>query len=390
MNTLSKYFIPGLCLLALIFEMCKPSPVDKEEKTGKAGDQFDLFAALHTFENSSSPEAFEKSLNSKSVGVNNLDLNEDGETDYIRVTDKKIDDKSHVLILQVDVAKGKTQDVATIEIEKTGEKEAHIQMIGDEDLYGSDYIVEPQSKDAAAGFVVATTFAVNVWTWPAVAFVYSPAYVVWVSPYYYEYYPVWWEPWPVVVYDVYYPIVSVHHVHYGFSDGYRFVNIHEKYHSNYRVTAHFNYHENNHGTSSNSKVKVKEGSSGNKGDGWKENGGGNKSNGGSSNSKSNGGDKKSAPANDKVKQAPAKDNSKTVPGNDKKSGGKNYNSPSDNKGSAPKTHAKQTAPTGNGGGNKSVTPKSQPKQPASPSKNNTPNGAKTGGGGGHGGGGKHK
>lgn len=256
MNFFTKYLLPGIALSLVVFETCDRPAGDKESKTGKAGDQFDLFAVLNTFEKSSSPESFEKSLNSKSAGVNNLDLNEDGKTDYVKVTDKKIDDKSHVLILQVDLDKDKTQDIATIEIEKTGEREAHIQIVGDKDLYGSDYIVEPKGSKAAAALVVATTYAVNVWSWPVIGFIYAPAYVVWASPYYFDYYPVWWEPWPVVVYDEYYPVVSVYHVNYIMSDGYRFVNIHEKYRDNYRVTAKFNYHEKSYG--SHDKIKTHE------------------------------------------------------------------------------------------------------------------------------------
>lgn len=256
MKTLRQCLIPSLLFTALFFGMCKSSG-DQEVKTGNAGDQFDLFAVMKTFETSSSPEDFEKSINTKSTGINNLDLNEDGSTDYIRVVDKEIDASAHALILQVDVAEGKTQDVAVIEIEKSGDEEAFIQIIGDEKLYGSDFIVEPQSSNAEAGFVVATTVGVNVWAWPVITYIYSPAYVVWVSPYRYDYYPVWWEPWPVVSYEVYYPLVKIHHKHYGFADGYRFVKVHEHYHSKYRVTTKFNYHEHKHGIASGPKNKHK-------------------------------------------------------------------------------------------------------------------------------------
>lgn len=380
MKTFSNYFIPGLCVIALLFGMCKGSSSDKEAKTGKAGDQLDLFAVMSTFEKSSSPESFEKSLNSKSGGVNNLDLNEDGQTDYIKVTDKKIDDQSHVLILQVDVAAGETQDVATIQLQKKGENEAYIQIVGDEDLYGSDYIVEPQGEEAAAGFVVATTYAVNVWTWPAVAYIYSPAYVVWASPYYYEYYPVWWEPWPVVAYDVYYPVVSVYHVNYAFSDGYRFVNVHENYHNNYRVKTHFNYHEKNYG-SHDVKVNVKNDNKGDNRD-WKGNDGNQKDNSGN---KSSGNDKNASPANDQ---------SKASPGNDKnKSGGNDYNKSqgNDKSGGGQKQDAKKSSPADGGGINKTNAPKSSPQKQNNTGKQNAaPKGAKGGGSGGHGGGGKHK
>lgn len=246
MNKFAKYYLPGFLITGLFFGMCTSSE-DKESKLGKAGDQFDLFAVMALFEKSSSPEDFEKSINTKSNGVNNLDLNEDGETDYIKVIDKKIDESSHCFVLQVDLAEGSTQDVATIEMQKISDSEVQVQIIGDPELYGTDYIVEPKSDVAAAGFVVATTYAVNVSSWPFVTYVYSPAYVVYESPYRYDYYPVWYEPWTVVAYDVYYPTVSVHRVNYAYSDGYRFVKIHENYHSNYHVKTKFNYHEKNHG-----------------------------------------------------------------------------------------------------------------------------------------------
>ncbi len=314
-KTFSKYYIPGLLVTGLFFGMCNSSE-DKESKLGKAGDQFDLFAVMALLEKSSSPEDFEKSINTKSNGVNNIDLNEDGETDYIRVIDKKIDDNSHVFILQVDVAEGSTQDVATLEIQKIKDGEANVQIIGDEELYGSDYIIEPKSDVAAAGFVVATTYAVNVWSWPFVTYVYSPAYVVYESPYRYEYYPIWWEPWPVVVYDVYYPTVSVYRTHYVYSDGYRFVHIHEKYHSNYHVKTKFNYHEKDYGNGkpANAPKHNNSNTGASPGNDKNESGGGNDKD---NNANAGGGnDKDKGNENDKSGKS---DDNKSDPGNDGKS-----------------------------------------------------------------------
>lgn len=293
MKKVSKYYIPGLLVTGLFFGMCNSSE-DKNSKLGKAGDQFDLFAVMALFEKSSSPEDFETAINTKSNGVNNLDLNEDGQTDYIKIIDKKIDDNSHCFILQVDVADGSTQDVATIEMQKIVDGEAHVQIVGDPELYDSDYIVEPKSDVAAAAFVVATTQAVNVWSWPYVTHVYSPGYVVYESPYRYEYYPVWYQPWPVVAYDVYYPTVSSYRVKYHYSDGYRFVHIHEKYHSNYHVSTKFKYKEKDYGNgkSKNNGVvfKNKNDGSGNNGNG-KDNSSGNNNSGGNGKDNGNGNDK---------------------------------------------------------------------------------------------------
>ena len=52
------------------------------------GDNFSLEGALELFKKSSSPEEFERLLNSSDSKVNNLDLNEDGFVDYIKVIDR--------------------------------------------------------------------------------------------------------------------------------------------------------------------------------------------------------------------------------------------------------------------------------------------------------------
>ncbi len=49
---------------------------------------FSLEGALELFKKSSSPEDFEKKINSADSKVNNLDLNGDGYIDYIRVIDR--------------------------------------------------------------------------------------------------------------------------------------------------------------------------------------------------------------------------------------------------------------------------------------------------------------
>ena len=58
------------------------------DSTGYPGDGFSLEAAVELFKKAQSPEEFEKLLNTEENTVNNLDLNQDGEIDYIRVIDK--------------------------------------------------------------------------------------------------------------------------------------------------------------------------------------------------------------------------------------------------------------------------------------------------------------
>ena len=198
------------------------------DSTGLPGDQFSLEGALELFKKAGSPEAFEKLLNTESNHVNNLDLNEDGQTDYIRVIGKMENDL-HIFVLQVPVSATENQDIAVLELEKNGDNSAIIQIIGDEDIYGVETIVEPQGDEDQAWFpyeekeiqsgpyddYTANTISkkgvvVNVWVWPAVRFVYAPGYRVWVSPWRFRAYPAWWRPWRPLGWRAFH----VHRLHY--------------------------------------------------------------------------------------------------------------------------------------------------------------------------------
>lgn len=171
------------------------------DSTGLPGDGFSLQGALELFKTSSSPEEFEKRLNEPDNNVNNLDLNEDGEVDYIRVIDN-MDDDVHALVLQVPFSEEENQDIAVIEIEKDGSESAVLQILGDEDIYGEQVIVEPYDEqessdgnEGPSGESVYRRVVVNVWVWPGVRFLYAPGYSVWVSPWRWRHYPTWYRPW---------------------------------------------------------------------------------------------------------------------------------------------------------------------------------------------------
>ncbi len=53
-------------------------------------------------------------------------------------------------ILQVDVTEKETQDVAVILVSKDKDKKVTMQIVGDKDLYGKDYIVEPKTTTTPA------------------------------------------------------------------------------------------------------------------------------------------------------------------------------------------------------------------------------------------------
>ena len=208
---------------------------DIPESTGLPGDNFSLEGALELFKKAESPEAFEKALNSEDNYVNNLDLNEDGKTDYIRVIDN-MDGDVHALVLQVPVNKEESQDIAVIEIEKEGAQSAVLQIIGDETIYGSTKIVEPFEVKGESGGkggpsvnLGYRTVIVNVWAWPSVRFLYRPAYRVWVSPFRWGYYPRWWAPWRPRPWNVFGPRVVVYRPRYRVVTTHRVVRAHRVY-----------------------------------------------------------------------------------------------------------------------------------------------------------------
>ena len=89
-----------------------------DDQPEKAGDNLDLDAVLNLFEKSESVEDFENQLNSEKNDVNNLDLNEDGFVDYIRVIDYS-DGNTHSLTLQVPYSDEEAQDVARLTVPVT-------------------------------------------------------------------------------------------------------------------------------------------------------------------------------------------------------------------------------------------------------------------------------
>ncbi len=173
-----------------------------ETNYGLPGDDFSLEGALDLFKRSNSLEEFERMLNSPDNDVNNLDLNYNGRIDYLRVVDHAEGDL-HAIVIQALVGGNVSQDVAVIEVKRNRYGEAVVQIIGDEDLYGTAKIVEPYPYDDMVGTDYYDNYYdhyspqvfVNVWHWPSIRFIFAPRYVVWVSPYYYDYYPVWYSPW---------------------------------------------------------------------------------------------------------------------------------------------------------------------------------------------------
>jgi hypothetical protein len=244
---LLSLIVLALCLL------CVPVFSQTENDTtllGLPGDNLDLYAVLDLFQNSKTIEEFEKLLNEEKTGINNLDLNLDKKVDFIKVETKQ-KDESFTFILQVDVTEKETQDVAVILVDRDKNKKVTLQIVGDEDLYGKNYVVEPKPASAGAtpnpaytgtqpatattattttttnsaaavtdatkttttsAAAPATTTVVVVESTPVIQYVYSPVYVPYHPPYHYGFYPPYFVAFTCVAVSAY----RHHHYHYHY------------------------------------------------------------------------------------------------------------------------------------------------------------------------------
>ncbi len=225
-------------ILALLFSVSNPLLANNwpEEYLGLPGDNLNLYAVMDIFRESETLESFEKTLNDPEQVINNLDLNNDKYVDYLIVKDY-VDGNVHNIVLSVALNNNEYQDVAVFIVEQFTDGSVQIQLIGDEALYGKNYIIEPNYSETPnpgykgntsnpANVKVITTTYYQVAAWPTVRYIYQPTYVVWHSPWYYGYYPVYWSPWRPYYWHYYY--------------GYHY-NSYAHYYSYYRPWPHYRY-----------------------------------------------------------------------------------------------------------------------------------------------------
>lgn len=184
-----------------------------DEYLGLPGDNFNLYAVMKLFQESETIEGFERSLNDENTRINNLDLNNDNYIDYIKVVDY-VDGNVHTIVLRALLDRNESQDVAVFTVQKFRDGSVQIQLIGDEALYGSNYIVEPiyaetpnpgyTGRASARNVTVVHTTYVEVAAWPVIRYIYLPGYVVWRSSWYWGYYPSYWRPWRPYYWHYYY------------------------------------------------------------------------------------------------------------------------------------------------------------------------------------------
>jgi len=143
-----------------------------EAQNNDISNNLDLQAVASTFGESKDLEDFERRLNDFDSQISNLDLNNDGEVDYLRVIEN-VENNVHVVVIQAVLDRDVFQDVATIVVERNNNRRTNVQVIGDPYLYGNDYIIEPVYEYTPSIF----------------SFFWGYNYQRWYSPYYYGYYP---------------------------------------------------------------------------------------------------------------------------------------------------------------------------------------------------------
>ena len=145
----------------------------------RTGDGLDLQAVGEIIKKSNNAEEIEKELN-KSGGINNLDLNEDGKTDYINVQEYGGNGQATGFSLTTNLSEGDVQEIATIEVELNGNTQADVHISGNEHMYGSG--AHYHSRYSASDMIL-------------MAYLLRPHPLYYHRPYYPGFYPTYYSPY---------------------------------------------------------------------------------------------------------------------------------------------------------------------------------------------------
>lgn len=251
---MKKIIITSILALLLTGTGAMRAQDKPDEYLGLPGDNLNLYAVMKLFQESETLEAFERNLNDENSRINNLDLNGDNLIDYITVSDYA-DGNFHTIVLRAALSRNESQDLAVFTVEKLRNGEVRIQLIGDEALYGKNYIIEPAYAGTAnpgymgnrSNVTVVTSSYYDVASWPVVRFIFFPGYIAWHSSWYWGYYPVYWNPWRPWYWHYYYGYHShwyphyyghyYHHHHY-----HHYAHYHDNYYSHIRHHSPAVYH----------------------------------------------------------------------------------------------------------------------------------------------------
>lgn len=198
---MKRVFLLAICFGALLMvpiAAIADQTITVTATNADISENLDLKTVATLFGQAKDLEQFEQMLNNPDSAFSNLDLNGDGDVDYLRVVETA-DQNRHLVVIQAVLAKDIYQDVASIFVEKDPESESvTVQVIGDEYIYGANYIIEP---------IYIYRPMIYDWFW-------GPSWVAWHSPFYWDYWPVWWHPYHCIAHHLYWEHCYWHHHYY--------------------------------------------------------------------------------------------------------------------------------------------------------------------------------
>lgn len=154
------------------------------EPASNFGDGLDLQALGELVKNSRSAEDIENRLNQPN-SINNLDLDQDGQVDYIKVSEYG-SGNSRGFTFTVDTPDGGKQDIANVDVNNAGQQ-VNLNIQGNQQIYGAP--VNYQSSFSASD-VLLMHYLLSY---------HRPYY----SPYHYGYYPSYYRPYRSVPHTTY-------------------------------------------------------------------------------------------------------------------------------------------------------------------------------------------
>lgn len=202
MKNIFKLF---LLATVLMFASCKEKTTPTQQKTPEVNivstvspaDGLDLKLVGSLFQDGKVTDAasLEKELN-KEGGINNLDLDGNGKTDYINVSENT----GTSTVKSLDLTTGNEKDpthIATVEVEKGTDGQYNVHMSGSESLYGPNTTYR-------------SSFTPSVSEMLFYSWLFSNRPVYYHRPYYHGYYPPYYSPRVVVSRSVYTKRTTVH------------------------------------------------------------------------------------------------------------------------------------------------------------------------------------
>ena len=170
----------------------------------QVSDNLDLEAVAITFGESKNVEDFEHRLNDPDNRISNLDLNNDGYVDFLRVVE--VEEKgTHLIVIQAVIGQDLYQDVASLIVEGANKTSATVTIVGNRDIYGNNYVIVPR---------YAVRPVIFDWFW-------LPTYAVYRSTWYWNHYPHYYHHYTCLGYHSYHRHIHVWHNHHPRCDFHR-------------------------------------------------------------------------------------------------------------------------------------------------------------------------